>query len=352
MEIFKAQSSWYARVGTEEFYPNGRRKMKAIRLAPVDKAHPTAESVRPIASAVEKDQTLAGHTLAQFLDQVYWKHAEANLQPSTIRGYRQVWDMVRKRFGNCGMSDLPTSEVTKFLTGLSAGYGKSSVAHVKAFLSSVFKHAEALGVVTRNPIRPAQCLNKLPAAQEQPRYTEEEVILMLAALEEKHLRAAVVIGLGFYAALRPSEIRGLRWEDLEAGQLNVRRRVWHNHVGPLKTERSYNTVPICGALQYLLDKLKAVSAMDGYVVRGENGGPLNLDLLGQRVIKPILAVNGIAWKGYYGLRRGASSLVADRSNPLVAARFLRNSPVVNMQHYTRVLPATLVAAINPVKASQ
>jgi integrase len=91
--------------------------------------------------------------------------------------------------------------------------------------------------------------------------------------------------------------------------LNVQRSVWRSHVKDTKTgedEEDAGIVPIIKPLRLLLDAIRPVEA-HGFVFSNSISGPLDLDNVADRVIKPILNLNGMAWKGWHAYRRGLAT---------------------------------------------
>jgi hypothetical protein len=90
----------------------------------------------------------------------------------------------------------------------------------------------------------------------------------------------------YFAALRPAEIRGGRWEDWRGDELDVKRSVWRNNVGETKTEGSAASVPVIEPLPRLLAKIKEFYAKEGcstapqaHIIQNAKGNPLSLDSL-------------------------------------------------------------------------
>ena len=91
---------------------------------------------------------------------------------------------------------------------------------------------------------------------------------------------------------------------------------------------------------------------DGPILRGVKGGPLELNMLAKRVIRPALRNrenyrNGesknwkpLEWQGFYSLRRGiATQLTAITRDPMAAKGLLRHSSVnTTLAHYIKDVP--------------
>ena len=91
---------------------------------------------------------------------------------------------------------------------------------------------------------------------------------------------------------------------------------------------------------------------NGPILRGVKGGPLELNMLAKRVIRPALRNrenyrNGesknwkpLEWQGFYSLRRGiAAQLTAITRDPMAAKGLLRDSSVnTALAHYIKDVP--------------
>jgi len=156
------------------------------------------------------------------------------------------------------------------------------------------------------------------------------------------VKAQAAIALGYFAGLRPGEIRGCCWQDYnpETQTLYVRQSVWHTHVTSPKTAASVKPVYVVAPLREVLAHLHEVEGRPaaGFILRGDTRDvPLNLDNLSRRIIRPRLETAGIPWHGYYALRRGVATEATDKlKDPLAAAGYLRHAHVdVTADHYIK-----------------
>jgi integrase len=317
------------------------RKQVAEKLVDRSDLYRSPTDVQPLVERVMERVNshvtmLSGQApLAEYVETVYLPWAKANKAAATHDGYRKLWEKCLKpSIGKIPLVNLSTVQVTRLLTyHAEQGKSRASLAHIKWMLSGIYEHAIATGVVPKNPVSDAKSMKTVDAPNKQARYSLEQVLAMLRILEPLDLRAAVALGLAYFAALRPAEIRGLQWSDVGADVLHIRRKVWRKEIGKLKTEQSADTVPLIEPLKSLLEKLRAQSA-DGFILQNGAGRPLDVGSLSTRVIAPAI---GAQWLGYYPARRGYSSIVAEVSkNPLHSAALLRNSLETNVKHYTEV----------------
>jgi integrase len=224
-----------------------------------------------------------------------------------------------------------------------------TLSHIKWFLSGVYGFAIAKGVVPHNPVPNAQWLHRVARPITQAEYSLEQTLAMLRILEPLDMRAALAVALAYFAALRPSEIRGLQWTDYDGARLHIRRTVWRNHIGETKTADSASSVPVIEPLRSLLNHYRTQSP-EGFILQGPSGGPLDLDSLNTKVITPAMKKAGIVWRGYYPARRGISSLVTDSSkNALNSTGLLRHStPITALKHYTRAQKDSILTAMETI----
>jgi integrase len=127
-------------------------------------------------------------------------------------------------------------------------------------------------------------------------------------LEETQPVAATVVATAAYTGLRKSELRGLRWMDLEGNQLRIQRTVWNTHIeDKTKTPNSRAPVPLVPMLQRLLESHRNGFPQDGFIFAGEKKKkqPLNLSNLARRVIVPALdearaaKKTDVEWHGWH-----------------------------------------------------
>jgi hypothetical protein len=111
----------------------------------------------------------------------------------------------------------------------------------------------------------------------------------------------------------------------------------------------------------------------GPILRGPSGKPLDLDNLAERVVKPTLQRCDVCkqreskhtgvehdfqldqtlpkWHGWYALRRGVATAVADLSDSLAAKGLLRHSSVSTTErHYIKDVPESTLQAMKRLES--
>ena len=366
-ELIETASSFFARYHVDEVYANGRRKTKCEKLADRSDLYRSRVDVRPLFDAVmvrvnggQEVRATGQTTLTDYFDKYYLPWVETNKAASTAQGYKQMWmRYVQPHLGKIALTNLRTVQVTALLDHFATdGLNRNTLSHIKFLLSGIYRYAIRTGVLPtgKNPVtgpikgEGAGWTVSVARPRQQTAYSLDTVLSMLRILEPLDLRAAVAVGLTYFAALRPAEARGLQWSDYDGAVLNIQRTVWRSTVGSTKTEGSAGAVPVIEPLRSLLEQLRAQST-EGFILQNAAGKPLSLDSLNVRVIAPIMKTAGIEWRGYYPGRRGISSLVTDSSkNALNSTGLLRHStPVTALKHYTRAQPDSIAAAMKVIE---
>ena len=124
--------------------------------------------------------------------------------------------------------------------------------------------------------------------------------------------------------------------------------------------------PLCNILANL--RKADGNPNSGPILRGPSGKPIDLDNLAERVVKPTLKRCSLCeqceskhgekdhdfqldesvpkWHGWYSLRRGVATVVADLSDSLAAKGLLRHSSVSTTErHYIKDVPESTLQAM-------
>lgn len=193
---------------------------------------------------------------------------ETGLERSTAAQYRQHVDLhIKPLIGALPVSKLTVAAVRAWEDQLRKdGRSAALVKKVRVSLGALLGDAMDRGLATRNVIRERgrskskgkdrraekRKEGKLEIGVDIP--TREEIKTFLAKLEG---RWRPLLLTAVFSGLRASELRGLRWSDinLAAGTLTVSQRAdRYNEIGAPKSESGWRTIPIPPAL---VDALKA-----------------------------------------------------------------------------------------------
>jgi integrase len=226
------------------------------------------------------------------------------LEETTIRAYRQHINLhIAPRIGSTKLARLTVPVVGEFADQLlTDGRSHDMTERVVRTLSAIVGEAQGRGLVAVNNVREAARerfkRSKKRAARAKPRPkkpTKEELRKIIEAIPD---RRRPIILTAIFTGLRGSELRGLKWEDvdLNAGILHVRRRVDRfNKFGPPKSEAGTRDIPL-GPI--VLNTLKAwklacpKGKLDLVFPTGAGNVESHMNIL-KRIFQPIQLAAGV-----------------------------------------------------------
>jgi integrase len=166
---------------------------------------------------------------------------------STIAQYRQHARHIIARIGNQKLAKLTKPRVEAFRDDLLASMSRALARKVLTSLKSLLRDAQRRGNVAQNVAADVRIgvdkrgKKKLKVGVDIP--TPDEIKRLLGMVSG-HLRPLLITAT--FTGLRASELRGLRWQDidLQRNELHVRQRAdRYNKIGKLKSESAQRTIP-------------------------------------------------------------------------------------------------------------
>jgi integrase len=188
---------------------------------------------------------------------------DGRLERSTITSYRQHVELrIVPVLGTLRLSQLTVPLVRDFEDRLAAdGHSPGIVRTTRHLLGALIADAQERGLVAQNVVRSLRTSRrskgarvnrrgkgKLKVGIDIPSPAEiRAIIASLAMLDGYAARFRPLLLTAIFTGLRASELRGLRWEDidLKRGELHVRQRAdRYNEIGRTKSEAGERTVPL------------------------------------------------------------------------------------------------------------
>jgi integrase len=361
--IFKRGKSWVLKYYEPVLVDGKVKKRRTLkRLAPADTEHRYESDVRHLAVEIlapinaRTIQPESTESLVEFIEKIYLPMCSADLRPSTIKGYKEMFKLVQPHFNGLQLRKVRTSDIDRILRAVadSKPRAKTTLTNCRNFLSGAFRFAIRTDRYSReNPVREAKVPKGLrPLKENTYAYNLDEVTTILSVLPEP-ARTAVLVAA--FTGLRRSEIRGLRWEDFIGDYLHVSRSAWGSWVsdeGETKTDSSAAPVPVVPFLKKALEQhRKTQPSRSGFMFEGRTGRPLVLANLLRRDIRPALDKAKIEWHGWHAFRRGVGSNLHALGTPdKVIQDVLRHANVTTTQtYYIKVASAASVAALRKME---
>ncbi len=356
--IFEAHGAFHVRYYTTEIVDGQpKRVQRSHRLCTKDRktGHGTtaAKAVRELAENHMRpinQHHQDSHSLEQdmmvvsFWEKVYLPYCEEvlpvtglpRLKTSTLRGYKGVWKAhLKEHFGTTTLQHYEPAKAELLLDSLTGKMNSTSLKHVRAVGSAIFKRALKEHRIKINPWTGVPIPDDAVEPENTVHYTPEQSENMVTALVD-HVDAQLVLTLACFLGLGPAEIAGLQWGDVDAGSLHIRRNRMQAEVSTTKNKWRAASVPIIDQVRVPLElwRKKSDDTSDGAWLIPD------LHNLVGRVIKPHIKgdgecvrcekkpkkLAGVKWSGLYAGRRGAATMVIEASNGNIglAQRLLRH----------------------------
>ncbi len=182
------------------------------------------------------------------------KDAEERLEPATVESYQQHFEQHIVPFlGSVKLSQLTVPGVRAFMDKLRAeGRSPAMIKRVVGDLGAILANAQERGDVKQNVVRsrsrakgkPSERRHKVRLKVGVDIPSPEEIRAIVAHLQG---RWRPLILTAIFTGLRASELRGLRWEDvdLKKGVLHVNQRAdKFNTIGKPKSASGHREVPL------------------------------------------------------------------------------------------------------------
>ncbi len=289
--------------------------------------------------------------VVDFWEKVYLPYCEEIVQltgkprktPSTVRGYKQIWRQhLKSHFGNLTLQEYSPHMGTAFLDSLTGDQGKSTLRHIKACATSLFKRAVNKQHIKVNPWHDVQMPDDAVESAPTLHYTVEEAEDIISALVDR-VDCQLIMALACFLGLRPGEIAALRWEDFDEENVHIRRSVVRGIVGTPKMKESIASLPLIDRVRIPLELWRQKSPdTSRWVFPSVNNTPIDLHNLVARVIRPALEAKELVWKGMYAGRRGAGTAIIalTNGNAAVGQALLRHKNMsTTLTFYKKQIPA-------------
>ena len=170
-------------------------------------------------------------------------------EASTIAQYRQHGRHITDRMGSQKLAKLTTPRVNMFRDDLLASMSRAMARKVLSSLKSLLRDAQRRGNVAQNVALGVKRIDADKRAEGRLKIgvdipTADEIKALIAAIPD-HWRPVLLTAI--FTGLRSSELRGLRWQDvdLKSGDLHVKQRAdRYNAIGKPKSKAGHRTVPL------------------------------------------------------------------------------------------------------------
>jgi integrase len=276
------------------------------------------------------------YTFEQFINDMYlpfcrrsWKESTAGTSEQIVKSH------LIPEFGKQLLHAIRREELQDFLDRKALDLSSSPVAHLRWFLSGVFKLAMSDGLMLNNPAAELRIPRKCQPGRDLRPLTEEEVNTYLEVFD---LREKLIARLAIFEGMRPGEILALRWKSVADEVIRVVERVYKRVFNTPKNGKTREGAMSDGTLELLKEwaGLAQDPSPDGFVFPSEKiVTPVSLDNLWRRHMQPKLVDIGLGWATFQVLRKTNASLSKKAGvDPKVASDQRGHGLGVSMEVYT------------------
>jgi integrase len=253
---------------------------------------------------------------------------DAGLERTTLAGYKQHAALhVIPLLGAIKLSQLTVPMVRAFEDSLRKNRSAAMVRKIRCSLGSILADAQERGLVGQNVVR---SLRRHKESRRDKRQGKLKIGVDIPSPDEIR---KIIVTLGrwrplfltaIFTGLRASELRGLRWidVDLNRGKLHVRQRADRfNIIGRLKSEESERTIPLPPIVINTLreHRLACPKGELGLVFPNGKGNVENYSNITKRGLFPALIAAGVVnadgrpkYTGLHALRHFYASWCINR----------------------------------------
>lgn len=262
----------------------GTRRLKSFRLKKGADAFAATANVEVREGTHVADSASA---TVEEASKLWLKAAERRVEQGTLAQYRQhVRLHIVPLIGQILLSRLTVPVVRQFEEDLlDADRSPAMVRKVLVTLGSLIADAQERGLVVRNAVREKGKARQKGRDRRLERRQKGRLKVGVDIPSREEIKALVgtlsgrwrpLLLTAIFTGLRASELRGLRWEDvdLEKGNIHVRQRAdYLNDIGRPKSEAGERTVP---APPIVINALREWKLAYGRPItsRDEDGGPV------------------------------------------------------------------------------
>ena len=283
--------------------------------------------------------------------------AARRLAPRTRERYERQCEVIKAALGSRRLAKLTADDVEAMLDreGADGGLSRDTLAKLRSTLVQVLDFAVRRGLAHTNPAVHATVPADAARAAPRTSLTPDEARLLFAACEDEHL--GPMFRLGLLVGMRPGELAGLRWADVDfdKGILTVGHAVQMSgsrgfHVDVLKTSASHRTIGLPAAAlgelrrqfgRATADSLGRSTLASGLVFPSRSGTVLEPSNV-RRELTRICTAAGVPRITPNELRHTCATLLNDAGVPLelIADMLGHTTTAMLQQHYRhRVRPS-------------
>ena len=189
-----------------------------------------------------------------------WLSKQSHLAEATLKKSAWLLSFAISHFGQKAITDIIPIDVLAVCRIFKNQNKRETAKRIKVKCGQVFRYAVATGRLESDPTRDLKGALQPVIANHQAAITDpSQVARLMQDIQgyEGHYTTVYALKLAPLVFVRPSELRGAKWADIDLDA-----KEWRYHVHKTKTE---HIVPLSSQATKLLAELKAISSHSPYV---------------------------------------------------------------------------------------
>lgn len=280
----------------------------------------------------------------ELMEQFIKLHAEIYLKPSTVRGYKDHFNLhLKDFFGEIKLVDITPVIINRFMENkLKEGLSNKTVNHLLTTLGTAFNWAINNNYMMYNPV---SRVKKLKVQRKEMEFlTEDEIKRVLDVAEKEYPDFYPILITTIYSGMRRGEVLGLTWDcvDFNKSIIKVRKALYKGVLSTPKTDCSIRDIQVPSKLIQVLKQYKKLAVENdlNLVFTQKNGKPLDADNLMNRRYRKILKLAGVKQIRFHDLRHTYASLLIskDLNIKYIQKQMGHSSFEVTMNTYAHLMP--------------
>ena len=190
-----------------------------------------AENLLKLVGSCSTEATVSKHIFREYANDWFEIFSKPNISDVTALTYeRQLNNHIYPVLGKLFLEEITVADVQRVFNRMGDDVKQETKNKVKIVLNQIFKMAYEDGLIQRNPMQSTTLKIKGQVSDPTQPYTVEQMKYLAAHLNDiSDPTRRAWLALSIALPLRPEEVLGLKWEDLdrENGILHIRNTVTH-----------------------------------------------------------------------------------------------------------------------------
>ena len=280
----------------------------------------------------------------EVMEQFIKLHAEIYLKPSTIRGYKDHYNLhLKDFFGNIKLVDITPVIINRFMENkLKEGLSNKSVNHLLTTMGTAFNWAVNNNYMMYNPV---SRVKKLKVNNIEMQFlSEDEIHRVLDIAEQEYPDFYPLLITAIYSGMRRGEILGLTWDciNFTESTISVKHSMYKGKLTTPKTKNSIREIQVPSKVMKVLKQYKTQRVENNLnlVFTQQNGKPIDADNLIKRRFHKILKKADVKQIRFHDLRHTYASLLIskDLNFKYIQKQMGHSSFEVTMNTYAHLMP--------------